>query len=265
MQSIINSILKKRNLIIYVILSLITFNSLYTNSSVHYSGIEKTATYLSGKSSIFSSYINSYFNLRNKNQILIEENLQLKKIQYKYNSQNIESNSLESESLNTANIILNSINKSKNIIVIDKGILGGINEEMGVITSFGVVGIIKSVTDNYASIISLLNTDLKVNAILKNSSTIGSITWDGLNSKSLKLNDIPLSSSLKIGDTIVTGGMSFYFPKGIPIGSITNYDNSSLEGYYDIDVEVFNDFSSLSSVYVLERTDNEEIKTLLND
>jgi len=267
MQSIINSILKNRNLIIYVILSLLTFNSLYTNSSVHYSGIEKTATYLSGKSSIFSSYIYSYFNLRNKNQILIEENLQLKKIEYKYNynSQNLESNLLESKSLNTANIILNSINKSKNIIVINKGSSGGINEEMGVITSLGVVGIIKSVTDNYASIISLLNTDLKVNAILKNSSTIGSITWDGLNSKYLKLNDIPLSSSLKIGDTIVTGGMSFYFPKGILIGSITNYDNSSLDGYYDIDVEVFNDFSSLSSVYVLERTDNDEIKTLLND
>jgi hypothetical protein len=38
-----------------------------------------------------------------------------------------------------------------------------------------------------------------------------------------------------------------------------------LEGYYDIDVEVFNDFSSLSTVYILERTDNDEIKTLLND
>ena len=265
MQSIINSILKNRNLIIYITLSLITFNSLYTNSSVHYNAIGKTGAYLSGKTSIFSSYINSYFNLRDKNQILIEENLELKKIQYKYDAQNLESKSLESRSLNTANIILNSINKSKNIIVIDKGISGGINEEMGVITSMGVVGIIKSVTKNYASIISLLNTDLKVNAILKNSSTIGSITWDGLNSKNVKLNDIPLSSSLKIGDTVVTGGMSFYFPKGIPIGSITNYDNSSLEGYYDIDVKVFNDFSSLSNVYILERTDNEEIKTLLND
>ena len=267
MQSIINSILKNRNLIIYISLSLITFNSIFINSSVHYSAIGKASAYLSGKSSIFSSYVFSYLNLRDKNQILIEENLELRKIhyEYNYNTKNLESNSLESKPLNTANIIMNSINKSKNIIVIDKGILEGINEEMGVITSMGVVGIIKSVTKNYASIISLLNTDLKVNAILKNSSTIGSITWDGLNSKTLKLNDIPLSSSLKIGDTVVTGGMSFYFPKGIPIGSITNYDNSSLEGYYDIDVDVFNDFSSLSNVYILERTDNEEIKTLLND
>ena len=69
MQSIINSILKNRNLIIYITLSLITFNSLYTNSSIHYNAIGKTGAYLSGKTSIFSSYINSYFNLRDKNQI----------------------------------------------------------------------------------------------------------------------------------------------------------------------------------------------------
>ena len=258
MQSIINSIVANRNLIIYLILSFISFNSLYINSSVHYNGIGKTASYLSGKSSFFSSSINSYFNLKDKNQKLIDENLKLKEIELEYKS-------LESNSIINASVIFNSINKSKNIIVIDKGTNGGVDEEMGVITSKGIVGIIKSVTENYASIISLLNTDLKVNAILKNSSTIGSVTWDGLNSKILKLNDIPLSSSIKIGDTIVTGGMSFYFPKGIPIGTITNYDNSSLEGYYEIDVSIFNDFSSLSNLYIIERTDNDEIKILLND
>ena len=265
MQSIINSIVANRNLIIYLILSFISFNFLYINSSLHYNGIVKTATYISGQSSFLSSSINSYFNLKDKNQKLIDENLKLKEIELEYKNQIIEYKSLESNSIINAGVIFNSINKSKNIIVIDKGTNGGVTEEMGVINSKGVVGIIKSVTKNYASIISLLNTDLKVNAILKNSSTIGSVTWDGLNSKILKLNDIPLSSSIKIGDTIVTGGMSFYFPKGIPIGTITNYDNSSLEGYYEIDVSVFNDFSSLSNLYILERTDNDEIKILLND
>ena len=99
----------------------------------------------------------------------------------------------------------------------------------------------------------------------KNTSTIGSVTWDGLNARILKLNDIPLSSTIKVGDTVVTGGMSFYFPKGIPIGKIINYDNSSLEGYYEIDVEIFNDFSSLSHLYILNRTDNIEIQSLLNE
>ena len=59
--------------------------------------------------------------------------------------------------------------------------------------------------------------------------------------------------------------MSFYFPRGIPIGTIEDYNNTSLEGYYSIDVLIFSDFSSLSNLYILERTDNDEIKSLLNE
>ena len=263
MQSIINSIVKNRNLIIYVILSFITFSSLYNNSSIHFNEFGRISTYLSATSSKFSSSINSYFNLIKENEKLIKENLQLKKMESKYMFTQINEDKLNS--ISSAKVIVNSINKSKNIIIIDKGKLDSINLEMGVITSEGVVGIVKNVTNNYASIISLLNTDLRLNAILKNSSTIGSITWDGLNSRILKLNDIPLSSSLKVGDTVVTGGMSFYFPKGVPIGKIIDYDNNSLEGYYEIDVETFNDFSSLSNLYILNRTDNNEIQSLLNE
>ena len=263
MQSIINSIVKNRNLIIYLTLSFITFSFLYNNSSLHYNEFGKISTYLSATSSKFSSSINSYFNLKQENEKLIDENLQLKKMESNYRFTQIDEDTLNS--VNSAKVIVNSINKSKNIIVIDKGKLDSINLEMGVISSKGVVGIVKNVTDNYASIISLLNTDLRLNAILKNSSTIGSVTWDGLNARILKLNDIPLSSSLKVGDTVVTGGMSFYFPKGIPIGKIVNYDNSSLEGYYEIDVEIFNDFSSLSNLYILSRTDNNEIQSLIDE
>ena len=263
MQSIINSIVKNRNLIIYLILSFISFSFLYNNSSLHFNEFGKISTYLSATSSKFSSSINSYFNLKSENEKLINENLQLKKMESKYRFTQINEDTLNS--INSAKVIVNSINKSKNIIIIDKGKLDNINLEMGVMSSEGVVGIVKSVTNNYASIISLLNTDLKLNAILKNSSTIGSVTWDGLNARILKLNDIPLSSSLKVGDTVVTGGMSFYFPKGIPIGKIVNYDNSSLEGYYEIDIEAFNDFSSLSNLYILNRTDNNEIQSLLDE
>ena len=263
MQSIINSIVKNRNLIIYLILSFITFSSLYNNSSLHFNEFGKVSTYLSATSSKFSSSINSYFNLKSENEKLINENLQLKKMESKYRFTQINEDTLKS--INSAKVIVNSINKNKNIIIIDKGKLDNINLEMGVISSEGVVGIVKSVTNNYASIISLLNTDLKLNAILKNSSTIGSVTWDGLNARILKLNDIPLSSSLKVGDTVVTGGMSFYFPKGVPIGRIINYDNNSLEGYYEIDIEAFNDFSSLSNLYILNRTDNNEIQSLLDE
>ena len=81
MQSIINSIIKNRNLIIYLLLSFISFNYLYNNSSIHYSGIGKIGTFISGSTSIIYSNINSYFNLKEENSKLIEENLELKKIE----------------------------------------------------------------------------------------------------------------------------------------------------------------------------------------
>jgi rod shape-determining protein MreC len=79
------------------------------------------------------------------------------------------------------------------------------------------------------------------------------------------LSDIPSSNQIKIGDTIVTGGMSFYFPKGIPIGLISNYKTNITEGYFEIEVSLFNDFSSLNNVYILDKLDNEQINKLISN
>ena len=96
-------------------------------------------------------------------------------------------------------------------------------------------------------------------------STIGSLYWDGYSPKKMILSDIPSSNQIKIGDTIVTGGMSFYFPKGIPIGSISNYKTNITEGYFEIEVSLFNDFSSLNNVYILDKLDNEQINKLISN
>jgi rod shape-determining protein MreC len=79
------------------------------------------------------------------------------------------------------------------------------------------------------------------------------------------LSDIPSSNQVRLGDTIITGGMSFYFPKGINIGIISNYQTNETEGYFDIEVSLFNNFSSLNNVYIIDKLDNEQIKKLLNN
>ena len=141
MQSIINSIVKNRNLIIYLILSFITFNFLYNNSSLHSNQLGKISTYLSATSSRLLSSLSSYFNLIEENEKLINENLKLKNIESKYRLNQIIDNSLDS--ISSARVIVNSINKNKNIIIIDRGMLDGVNLEMGVISSEGAVGIVK--------------------------------------------------------------------------------------------------------------------------
>ena len=264
MQSIINSIIKYRNLIIYLLLLLFSFNNLYNNSALHYTKIGNISIGIAGFSAKKINNIKSYFNLIRENKLLKQENLILKK-----NELNYSSNSAESESLTPniilANVIKNTITKKRNFILIDKGSNHGVSLDSGVINSSGIIGIINNVSPDYSSIISILNTDLRINAMVKRLSTIGSLSWDGYNSTKMILSDIPSSNQVKLGDTIITGGMSFYFPKGINIGIISNYLTNETEGYFDIEVSLFNNFSSLNNVYIIDKLDNEQIKKLLNN
>ena len=113
MQSIINSIVKNRNLIIYLFLSFVAFNYLYNNSSVHYSGFGRIGTFISGSTSSIYSYINSYFNLRQENNKLVQENLELKKYESLFidKSDNIDISESKIDKTISAKVILNSINK----------------------------------------------------------------------------------------------------------------------------------------------------------
>ena len=264
MQSIINSIIKYRNLIIYLFLLLFSFNNLYNSSGLHYTKIGNISISVAGFSAKKINNIKSYFNLINENKFLKEENLILKKNEFNYSSNNVESESLI-PNIVLANVIKNTIKNKKNFILIDKGANDGISLDSGVINSSGIVGIINNISPDYSSIISILNTDLKINVMVKRLSTIGSLSWDGSNPKRMSLSDIPTSNQIKIGDTIITGGMSFYFPKGIPIGIISSYETNDTEGYFDVEVSLFNNFSSLNNVYVIDRLDNSQIKKLINN
>ena len=60
--------------------------------------------------------------------------------------------------------------------------------------------------------------------------------WQGNHPKN-ELDDVSTINPILVGDTIVTGGMSDYFPYGIPIGKVSSLKRPKLEGYYDIDIE----------------------------
>ena len=264
MRSIINSIIKYRNLIIYFFLLLFAFNILYNNSGIHYSTFGNISTSIAGYSAKQINSVKSYFNLISENKSLKEENLILKKNELSYSLNNVESKS-STPNITLANVIKNTINKRRNFILIDKGSNDGVLIDNGVINSYGIIGIINNVSPDYSSIISILNTDLKINVMIKRLSTIGSLHWDGYNPSKMTLSDIPSSNQVELGDTIVTGGMSFYFPKGIPIGTISDYKINITEGYFDIEVSLFNNFSSLNNVYVIDKLDNEQINKLLKN
>lgn len=267
MQRIFNALIQYRNAIIYFILLLISLLYLNGKSNFHQNQLEKYGLYFSQGIYNTKFKVENYFKLKKTNSELFEENRRLKEFELKSKSASLYPKDYESKKhfpfkLKKANVIKNSFLNQRNYLIIDKGTSKGIKPEMAVISDKGIVGIVKSVSENYSSIVSILNQDLKINIRLKNSNAVGTLSWKGINPLDFQIDDIVQNTKIQVGDTIITGGMSSYFPFGISVGKIIDFENNSESGYYLINAKLFENPSLIYYVYILENSDLEEIKRL---
>jgi rod shape-determining protein MreC len=134
---------------------------------------------------------------------------------------------------------------------------------MGVTSSEGIIGIVNEISENYSSVMSVLNINSKINAKIKRTSHFGSLEWEGLNKEILLLKDIPKTAIINIGDSIVSGGMSAIFPENIKIGLISKIEfDENLDNYLRLEIKLHNDMSSIRNVYLISSNFKEEIKQL---
>ncbi len=162
----------------------------------------------------------------------------------------------------SATLIKNSFASPRNYLTINKGEKHGVAQDMGVITTKGILGIVENVSNNFATVQSVLNTKSNINAKIKNTNFFGSLVWNAEDYTTVQLVDIPRLVPLVVGDTIVTGAMSSIFPENIPIGVIKKYDLNTSKSFYNIDVELFNDMTNIKNIYLITNKQREEIKSL---
>lgn len=162
-------------------------------------------------------------------------------------------------------VIKNSYSDQRNYITINKGERDSVEQDMGVITSKGILGIVENTSKGFATVQSILNEKSNINAKIKNSNHFGSLVWDTKDYNTVQLVDIPRLVQLTIGDTIVTGAMSSIFPENVPIGIIKKFDLDKSKSFYHIDVALFNDMTNISSIYIIKNLDREEILELQED
>lgn len=268
MRQLINALLRYRNTILYTGLFIVSIIFLNHRSFYHQSIFSKISLAISSNLNQFGRNTSNYISLASTNEKLFIENAKLKVFELiHFDEKSIEKNVIETFQFQIfgARIIKNSYSSARNYLIIDKGHQNGIEVEMGVITSDGIMGIVNQVTANFSSVISILHLDLKINAGFKKNGAYGSLSWQGNHPKKMKLNDVSTLNSVEIGDTIVTGGMSDYFPRGIPIGKVIDFKKPELEGYYDIDIELFSNFTQKEFVYVLKNKKKEQLNELKNE
>ena len=266
MRQLLNFFLKFRTSILFLILFNISLALTVNVHDYHKSKLLNLTSAVTGSIHEFFSDISNYFNLKNENRVLLLENNRLKELEFNIKKTEYKlSKGNEKYKLTTATLIKNSYSLTKNYLIINKGSDNLINEDLGVITSNGIVGVIDKVSNKYSRIISVLNTMSKINAKLKKSNHFCTLEWNGNNSNIVQLHDIQALVELTIGDTIVTSGYSSIFPKNIPIGSIKSFKLNDTKDLFVIHIKLFNDMTNLEHVHIIENINIKEIENLNNE
>jgi len=286
MQQIIDFIIRKKDVAVYFILLLFSLSLIFNSNYFHRSKVIILLNNISNFSSENFDYIIEYFELKDINLDLTKENLflknQLEKVKQYSNLDSLKNTNF---TFRNAKVISNNLSSFKNHLIINKGVRHGLKNEMGVINSTGIVGIINRTSKNYSSVMSVLNIDTKINAKVKRTSHFGTLEWNGRRTSYLVLNDIPETANIKVGDSIITGGMSLIFPEGINIGVVSeilnqnkisdtvvrfkgNIDEAKYldfdfkENYLTVKVKLHTDMNNLNNVYVIESLNREEFQKI---
>lgn len=265
MQQIIYFIRKFRYFLLFILLEILAFIFIIQHHSYHNSKFVKSANSISGGVYSAVSNVNDFFKLKSENKRLIEENTRIKNLLNKqdlnYDSTSFKINDSakygQKYEYTFAKIINNNYTNRNNSLTLNKGSKLGITSDLGVINSNGIIGVTKSISKNYSTVLSILNNNSKINVRLKNSNHFGTLVWNGEDYNILQLIDIPRQAHIKEGDTIITGGKSAIFPEGITIGAIKdfNFENNQ---YQNINIVLFNDMSAIGYVQIVKNLERIE-------
>lgn len=269
MRNIIRFFMQIRIALLFILLEFIAGvfivrHNIYQQAAFFNSSLEINARILK----IRSDFV-SYFNLKEENERLLEENAQLRSM--------LESSYIVSDKkvfevndtlyrqqfeFVTTTVISYSNNQRNNYLTIDKGSDQGIEEGMGVYSSDGVIGVVDHCSRNFSLVRSFLHSSVQISAKLQRLGAVGTAVWDGNNFNYAYLNDIPLHVMVKPGDTIVTSRFSSIFPEGIMLGFVENVNTDETKAFYKIRFRLSVDFSQIEGVYVIRNLVKEELEEL---
>ena len=155
-----------------------------------------------------------------------------------------------------AEVVQNNFRNTNNFFVINKGRRDSISEGMGVVNSFGVVGKIRAVSEEFAQGISLLNTRNPISIEHNPSGRAGTLVWDGRNAKYAEVLYITPDVDVQVGDTLTTSSYNSVFPRDIMVGQVSEISTDANRTYLMIRAQLSVDFAKLSYVYVISNQKN---------
>lgn len=273
MRNLINLIIRYHPFLVFILLEFIClyllFNRYHFQQMAFYQRTQQVAGFFHERLSGFYAFLY----LKEDNQRLLSQNALLNRqlLNREISSPPCELPDLEQRVLFEGyrfipvRVIYNTTSLSNNYISINAGRNQGVKENMAIINDQGIVGMIHSVSDDFAIANSVLNQDFRLNVMIEKLDEIGSLVWSGEDRKKMKLMDIPAHVNIEKGMEVVSGPYTMAFPEGVPVGYISGFELKAGESFYNIDVELATDMKNVRFGYVLYQPTLRQIQKVLKD
>ena len=263
------------NFLFFLVLQIIALSFLFRYNKFHEAAFMNVSTELTGRINEKYNGIEYYFQLKRTNESLVKENVRLRQL-LKENYEAPDSNRrliMDTMRVDSARSILkynyleakvvgNTTALQFNYITIHRGFAQQVRPNMGVVGPQGIVGTVVNVSENFATVMSLLHRQYKVVVKLKNGGERGAIEWDGLSPLFVTLKDIPKSARVAKGDTILTSQTSSLFPANIMVGTVYDIVPDNTSNFYTLKVRPATNFFNIEYVYVIDNMQFEEQKRI---
>ena len=148
-----------------------------------------------------------------------------------------------------ASIIRRNYQGFSHVFFINVGSDDGVQENMPVVSSEGLIGKVFSKSGESSIVQVLDDINFRVSAMIQRSRVTGMVRPDEY--LNLQLDYLVLRTDVKVGDVVVTSGYSNIYPKGIEIGYVSKIDTIKAELFKLIHIQPSVDLTNLEEAFVI--------------
>jgi len=258
MKNLLNFIYRNNFFFVFLVLEFICVLILIRNNGYQGSSLLNSSNAVSANIYAMQASTKEYLLLKDENERLSEQNTYLlNRLKLGYAALPLKiytrHDTLYRQDYEFMNgkVINSSVTKRNNYLTLNIGSKLGVTRDMAVISSNGIIGIVKDVSPNFSSVMSILHKDVRVYCQLKKDGVYGPLIWDGSDYRYSNLINIPTYSKIQKGDTVITSSLSGIFPEGLLVGFVESYERRQNESFYTVKVRLSADFKKVNHISVV--------------
>ena len=148
-----------------------------------------------------------------------------------------------------AEVISIDSSKANKMIRLNKGKNHGVELQSAVVTHQGVIGFVYRISDNFADVLTILDSKSKIDGLIARTGSHGIIEGNLQGQATMKY--VKRRDPVVLDDIIVTSGLGNIYPKGLKVGTIIEIQRQSYGISQNVIISPVVNFAKLQEVLIL--------------